>query len=45
MKKIALILVGLIISAGSFAQGKYGATAADSITCIESLIYKDLNYT
>lgn len=41
MKKIALILVGLIISVGSFAQGKYGATPADSITCIESLIYKD----
>jgi len=41
MKKIALILVGLIISAGSFAQGKYGATPADSIVCIESLIYKD----
>lgn len=41
MKKIALILVGLIISVGSFAQGKYGATPEDSITCIESLIYKD----
>ena len=41
MKKTALILIGLIISAGSFAQGKYGATPADSITCIESLIYKD----
>ena len=41
MKKIALILTGLIISAGSFAQGQYGATPADSITCIQSLVYKD----
>lgn len=41
MKKTALILIGLIISSGSFAQGKYGATPEDSITCIESLIYKD----
>lgn len=41
MKKIALILVGLIMSLTSFSQGKYGATPEDSITCIESLIYKD----
>ena len=41
MKKIGLILVGLIISAGSFAQGKYGETPEDSVACIESLIYKD----
>ena len=41
MKKITLILVGLILSLGSFAQGKYGATPEDSVTCIESLIYKD----
>jgi tetratricopeptide (TPR) repeat protein len=25
----------------TFAQGKYGATPEDSVTCIESLIYKD----
>lgn len=41
MKKIALILVGLTFSLTTFAQGKYGATPKDSITCIESLIYKD----
>ena len=41
MKKIALILVGLALSLGSFAQGKYGATPEDSVACIESLIYKD----
>ncbi len=41
MKKIALILIGLTISVTSFSQGKYGATPEDSITCIESLIYKD----
>ena len=40
MKKIALILVGLTFSLTTFAQGKYGATPKDSITCIESLIYK-----
>ena len=41
MKKVGLILVGLVISLASFSQGKYGATPQDSITCIESLIYKD----
>lgn len=41
MKKIALLLTGLIISLSTYSQGKYGATAADSVTCIESLIYKD----
>ncbi len=41
MKKITLILLGLIISVTTFAQGKYGATPEDSIVCIESLIYKD----
>jgi tetratricopeptide (TPR) repeat protein len=41
MKEITLIVTGLVISLSTFAQGKYGATPADSITCIESLIYKD----
>lgn len=41
MKRITLVLTGLIISLTTFAQGKYGATPEDSITCIESLIYKD----
>ncbi len=41
MKKIALVLTGLIMSLTSFSQGKYGATPEDSIACIESLIYKD----
>lgn len=41
MKKITLILAGLLISLTTFAQGKYGATAKDSVVCIESLIYKD----
>ncbi len=42
MKKIVLILVGLIISSvTSFAQPNYGATPEDSVKCIESLIYKD----
>ncbi|MGB0887942.1 MAG: tetratricopeptide repeat protein [Vicingaceae bacterium] len=41
MKKITLILTGLIIGLSSYGQGKYGATPADSIACIESLIYKD----
>ena len=41
MKKFALILIGLIISLTTYSQGKYGATPADSIVCIESLIYKD----
>lgn len=41
MKKLTLILVGIAISSLSFAQGKYGKTAEDSVTCIESLIYKD----
>ena len=37
MKNLGLVLIGLMISATTFAQGKYGATAADSVTCIESL--------
>ncbi len=41
MKKLALIITGLVISLASFAQGKYGATPEDSVKCIESLIYKD----
>ena len=41
MKKITLILAGIIISLTTFAQGKYGATPEDSLVCIESLIYKD----
>ena len=41
MKKLTLILVGIAISSLSFAQGKYGKTPEDSVTCIESLIYKD----
>lgn len=41
MKRIALIVIGLVLSVTTFAQGKYGATPEDSITCIESLIYKD----
>ena len=41
MKKIAIIAIGLVLSLTTFAQGKYGATPEDSITCIESLIYKD----
>ena len=41
MKKLILILVGIAISSLTFAQGKYGKTPADSIVCIESLIYKD----
>ncbi|MDB4534581.1 hypothetical protein N9242_06895 [Vicingaceae bacterium] len=41
MKKIAIIVIGLVLSLTTFAQGKYGATPEDSITCIESLIYKD----
>jgi tetratricopeptide (TPR) repeat protein len=41
MKKIALILTGLIISLTTYSQGKYGATPEDSVICIESLIYKD----
>jgi hypothetical protein len=41
MKKIGLSILTLAVSALGFAQGKYGATPADSITCIESLIYKD----
>jgi tetratricopeptide (TPR) repeat protein len=43
MKKIALITLGLIVSVATFGQQKpnYGATPADSVTCIESLIYKD----
>lgn len=42
MKKLALILTGLIISLTSFSQGKYGATPEDSVTCIEALsVYKE----
>jgi hypothetical protein len=43
MRKIVLISVGLILSLATFAQREpnYGATPQDSITCIESLIYKD----
>ena len=41
MKKLALILIGLTVSLTTFAQGKYGATPEDSVTCVESLIYKD----
>lgn len=41
MKKLTLILIGLTIGITTFAQGKYGANPKDSITCIESLIYKD----
>ena len=37
MRKIGLIAVGLIMSASTFAQSKYGATPADSVTCIEAL--------
>ncbi len=41
MKKLTLAIIGLAISSLTFAQGKYGKTPQDSITCIESLIYKD----
>jgi tetratricopeptide (TPR) repeat protein len=41
MKKIGLIVTGLVLSVTTYAQGKFGATPEDSITCIESLIYKD----
>jgi tetratricopeptide (TPR) repeat protein len=41
MKKLTLVLLGIAISGLTFAQGKYGKTAQDSVTCIESLIYKD----
>jgi len=43
MKKTTLIAIGLFVSIITFAQQKpnYGATPQDSITCIESLIYKD----
>ena len=41
MKKLTLTVVGTIISMASFAQPNYGATPQDSVTCIESLIYKD----
>jgi tetratricopeptide (TPR) repeat protein len=41
MRKITLIITGLVLSLTTFAQGKYGASPADSIVCIESLIYKD----
>jgi tetratricopeptide (TPR) repeat protein len=43
MRKIVLISVGLILGLATSAQRQpnYGATPQDSITCIESLIYKD----
>ena len=41
MRKIGLILLGALISTATLAQGKFGKTPQDSITCIESLIYKD----
>lgn len=41
MKKIATILLGILIAYNVNAQGKYGATPEDSITCINNLIYKD----
>jgi len=41
MKKLTLALIGIAFSTFTFAQGKYGATPEDSVTCIESLIYKD----
>ncbi|MCO6500342.1 MAG: hypothetical protein J5I47_08205 [Vicingus serpentipes] len=41
MKKVVSIIVGIVLSVSAFAQSKYGATPQDSITCIESLIYKD----
>ncbi len=41
MRKITLIITGLVFSLTTLAQGKYGASPADSIVCIESLIYKD----
>lgn len=37
MKNLGLIVIGLMISVATFAQGKYGATLEDSVTCIESL--------
>ncbi len=41
MKKIATILLGILIAYNVNAQGKYGATPEDSVTCINNLIYKD----
>lgn len=41
MKKLALTLIGITLSALTFAQGKYGKTPEDSLVCIQSLIYKD----
>lgn len=41
MKKLAIILFGVLFSINVNAQGKYGATPEDSITCINNLIYKD----
>jgi len=41
MKKLVTVIVGITLIANVFAQEKYGATPEDSITCIESLIYKD----
>lgn len=40
MRKLALILIGLTVSLTTFAQ-QYGKTPEDSVTCVESLIYKD----
>ena len=37
MKNLGLVLIGLMISATTFAQGIYGETPSDSVTCIESL--------
>ena len=37
MKNLGLIVIGLMISASTFAQGVYGSTPEDSVTCIESL--------
>ncbi|NQY66661.1 MAG: hypothetical protein HRT72_02910, partial [Flavobacteriales bacterium] len=51
MKKIIFIVVGALLglSTLAIAGGKYGATAADSIICIEALNlygddYKAKNY-
>jgi len=41
MKKISLIILGITFVSAGFAQGEYGATAKDSIKCIENLIYVD----
>src|SRR5690606_26062282 len=41
MKKLAIIIFGVLFSINVNAQGKYGATPEDSVTCINNLIYKD----